>query len=79
MEQNLFGKYEIELPNDLFSNWVYGAGIPDDIPKPNSERFRNVEQSIANWLNTENIDTLKTQDWSTHEFLHFFHQLPRFD
>jgi len=76
MEQNLFGKYEIELPNDLFSNWVYGAGIPDDIPKPNSERFRNVEQSIANWLNTENIDTLKTQDWSTHEFLHFFHQLP---
>lgn len=76
MEQNLFGKNDIELPKDLFSNWVYGAGIPNDLPKPNSERFRNVEQSIANWLKTENIDTLKTQYWSTHEFLHFFHQLP---
>ncbi|ADR22623.1 aminopeptidase [Marivirga tractuosa] len=76
MEQNLFAKKGIELPKDLFSNWIYSAGIPDDLPKPNSERFRNVEQSIANWLNTESIDTLKTQDWSTHEFLHFFHQLP---
>lgn len=76
LEQNLFAKNGIELPKELFSNWVYGVGIPDDIPKPNSERFRNVENSIANWLNTGNIDTLKTQDWSTHEFLHFFHQLP---
>ena len=31
---------------------------------------------MAKWLNTENIDTLKTESWSTHEFLHFFHQLP---
>ncbi len=76
MEQNLFGKNDIELPKDLFSNWVYGAGIPDNLPEPNSERFRKVENSIAKWLNTGNIDTLKTQDWSTHEFLHFFHQMP---
>ncbi len=76
MEQNLFGKKDIELPKDLFSNWVYGAGIPDEIPKPNSERFRYVEHSIKNWLNSGNIDTLNTQDWSTHEFLHFFHQMP---
>ncbi|HET8858769.1 M1 family metallopeptidase [Marivirga sp.] len=76
MEQNLFGKHNIPMPKDLFSNWVYGSGIPENLPKPNSERFRNVEQSIAKWLNTENIDTLKCQDWSTHEFLHFFHQLP---
>jgi len=76
MEQNLFGKNRIEIPKDLFSNWVYGAGIPKDLPKPNSEKFRIVEESMAKWLNTENIDTLKTESWSTHEFLHFFHQLP---
>lgn len=75
-EQNLFGKYGVKLPQDLFSEWVYGPGIPDDLPKPNSEKFRKVEQSIAKWLNTGNIDTLNSQDWSTHEFLHFFHQLP---
>ncbi len=76
MEQNLFGKNNIELPKDLFSNWVYGAGIPDDLPRPKSDKFINVKESIAIWLNTGNIDTLNTLEWSTHEFLHFFHQLP---
>jgi hypothetical protein len=76
LEQNLFGKYSIEIPKDLFSNWVYGSGIPDNLPKPNSERFKKVEHSVKKWLSTGNIDTLQEQNWSTHEFLHFFHQLP---
>jgi len=76
LEQNLFGLYNIELPEDLFSNWVYGAGIPDNLPAPNSDKFKKVEQSIEMWLESGNVDTLKTQGWSTHEYLHFFHQLP---
>jgi aminopeptidase N len=76
LEQNLFGVNELEIPSNLFSNWVYSAGLPDNLPKPNSERFKKVEESIANWLTTENIDTLNTENWSTHEYLHFFHELP---
>ncbi|WP_375579625.1 M1 family metallopeptidase [Marivirga tractuosa] len=76
IEQYLFAKNEIELPKGLFANWVYGSGLPDNLPKPNSDRFKNVSQSIEKWLNSGNIDTLKTQNWSTHEYLHFFHQLP---
>jgi len=76
LEQNLFGAYEVELPEDLFSNWVYGPSIPENLPKPSSDRFKKVEQSIKTWLQSGNIDTLKFQSWSTHEYLHFFHQLP---
>jgi aminopeptidase N len=76
LEQNLFGANELKLPEDLFSNWVYGSGIPENLPAPKSDRFKKVEQSIGNWLESGNIDTLKTQTWSTHEYLHFFHQLP---
>ncbi|WKV13071.1 M1 family metallopeptidase [Marivirga harenae] len=76
LEQNLFGKNEIVVPKKLFSDWVYGAGIPTSIPKPYSNRFKSVEESVQRWLDTGNIDTLNTEDWSTHEFLHFFHQLP---
>ncbi|WP_340152776.1 M1 family metallopeptidase [uncultured Marivirga sp.] len=76
LEQNLFGKNEIVVPKKLFSDWVYGAGIPTSIPKPYSNRFKSVEESVQRWLDTGNIDTLNAEDWSTHEFLHFFHQLP---
>lgn len=76
LEQNLFGKYDKEFPSELASDWVYGPGIPDNLPVPESDRFMKVEQSSADWLNSGNIDTLDTQDWSTHEYLHFFHQLP---
>jgi aminopeptidase N len=76
MEQYLFGKNDIELPKDLFSNWVYSSGLPENLPRPSSDRFKKVEESSDTWLNTGNIDTLKTAKWSTHEYLHFFHQLP---
>ncbi|WKK86769.2 M1 family metallopeptidase [Marivirga arenosa] len=76
LEQNLFGKNDIKMPEDLLQNWVYESGIPQDIPAPNSQRFLAVNNAIQNWLSTENIDTLQTSKWSTHEFLHFFHQLP---
>jgi aminopeptidase N len=75
-EHYLFGKYKIEPPKDLFSNWIYGRGLPENLPKPSSVRFKNVEQSIKTWLTTGNIDTLQTANWTTHEYLHFFHQLP---
>jgi len=76
MEQYLFGKNDIELPKDLFSNWVYSSGLPENLPRAISDRFKEVEESIKLWLNTGNIDTLKTASWSTHEYLHFFHELP---
>jgi hypothetical protein len=76
MEQYLFGKNDIELPKDLFSNWVYSSGLPENLPRPSSDRFKKVEESSDTWLNTGNIDTLKTANWSTHEYLHFFHELP---
>jgi leukotriene-A4 hydrolase len=76
LEQNLFAVNQLEIPKNLFSDWVYGAGLPDNLLKPSSKRFKAVEESMNMWLNTGNIDTLNTEKWSTHEFLHFFHQLP---
>jgi hypothetical protein len=76
LEQHLFGANELELPKDFFAQWVYGPGLPKNLPKPHSGRFQKVERSLENWLLSGNIDTLKTEQWSTHEYLHFFHQLP---
>ena len=57
--------------------WVFDSGIPKNCPKINSLRFKNVESSVATFLDGE-AQELKviSEKWSTHEWLHFLKHLP---
>ena len=58
--------------------WVFESGIPENCPKVNSLRFKNVERSVATFLDG-GAQELKiiSEKWSTHEWLHFLKHLPK--
>ena len=57
--------------------WVFDSGIPENCPKVNSLRFKNVESSVATFIDG-GAQELKiiSEKWSTHEWLHFLKHLP---
>lgn len=67
--------YSVEIPNDLFQEWIYTEGLPASCPVPGSKRFDNVEKILGAWKKT-GLDTSATRDFSTHEWLHFLKNLP---
>lgn len=77
-----FLKYlEQELLTDSVNidvqEWVYGTGLPDDIVVPGSDRFIKVEASLNAWINGEiELNSIPTEQWTTHEWLHFIRRLP---
>ncbi|QNL21543.1 M1 family metallopeptidase [Hyphobacterium sp. CCMP332] len=56
--------------------WVYQAGIPDNIPIPESNRFELVDTEIEKWKSGIAASKLDTSEWTTHEWLHFLRALP---
>lgn len=58
---------------DKVNEWLHEPGLPDDAPKPTSDAFAKVEQQMQHWLKGAQ---LKTDAWTTHEWLHFINNLP---
>ncbi|GGF06784.1 M1 family metallopeptidase [Hymenobacter cavernae] len=57
--------------------WINGPGIPAVAPPVSSERFAAVEEALAKWQHGTPTADLGTADWSSHEWLHFLHGLPK--
>jgi leukotriene-A4 hydrolase len=64
------GKIQLE-------KWVYGPGIPENIPLGTPKRFEQVEAALASWQAGTPAKELNTAAWSTHEWLHFLRKLPK--
>ena len=57
--------------------WVFEPGIPENCPIVKSLRFKNVETSVATFLENGAEELKESSDvWSTHEWLHFLKHLP---
>ncbi len=56
--------------------WVYGMGIPDNLPVPESDRFARVEEAVNGWIAGKSASELGSDSWTSHEWLHFIHSLP---
>jgi len=81
-------KFLAELDRELLQNhpkwkekirveeWVFESGLPDNCPKVTSEKFAVVEENLQNWLEGAKVSTLKTENWSSSEWLHFVRSLP---
>ena len=73
LEKNLLEKYNVEANID---EWIYGPGLPENLPLPTSERFAAVDQAAAKFKAGTAPGKLATEEWTTHEWLHFLRQLP---
>ena len=73
LKKNLLEKYNVEANID---EWIYGPGLPDNLPLPTSERFAAVDQAAASFKAGAEPGQLDTEEWTTHEWLHFLRQLP---
>lgn len=69
-------KFKILLTDTLFDKWIFAVGLPEDCPKPQSLAFEKVDQALNSWLTTSELASNITQQWTTHEWLHFLNNLP---
>ena len=69
---------EAQADSLRIDDWVYGVGIPDNIPEVNSNRFQLVDKALSAYNESGNLPAKKTTDnWTTHEWLHFINHLPK--
>lgn len=73
LNENLIDKYQLDVNID---EWIYGPGIPENIPLPESGRFAQVDAQVEALESGSKPQALETSGWTTHEWLHFIRHLP---
>ena len=57
--------------------WIYKPGLPKNAPEPKSDAFAKVEKQTSNYMNGKiTAKEIKTENWTTQEWLHFLKTLP---
>jgi len=75
MNETLFKPGEAEKVN--VQAWVFGPGLPGNVPPVKSEAFEAVDAQVARWTKGDAAAGLTTREWSTQEWLHFLRALPQ--
>jgi aminopeptidase N len=55
--------------------WIYGPGLPKDVPVLVDDRFAVLSQRATDWAGGKGA--LPAEAWSFHEFMHFLRALPQ--
>jgi len=77
LNRNLLDKDPQAKAKIQLETWVYGAGIPDNCPEVNSSKFKAVDRAIQSFNRGYPLHTIDSENWSSHEWLHFLRQLPQ--
>lgn len=76
LDSNLLKTDTVKRKKLRVDEWVFSPGLPDNCVKVKSRRLQRVQSSLKAWEDgVLEIDELKTDDWSTHEWLYFLRQL----
>lgn len=76
LESNLLGD-DAELTAKVDAQtWIYGPGLPANLPVVESQSFAQVDGEIAAWSGGRAAAALDTGEWTTHQWLHFLRGLP---
>ncbi len=76
LEEELLSQNEAWQDSLNIKAWVYGPGVPANVPLAQSRRFEQVEKVLTACRAGEEPAKLPTESWTTHEFLHFIRHLP---
>src|SRR5690554_6736955 len=78
LNENLLDQNEAWKEAIRVEDWVYGSGKPENYPYVKNSRFEQVDSQVHAFMEEGAAATdLETKTWSTHEWLHFFDELPR--
>lgn len=77
MDSILFQGDTIRRNKLMVRQWIYEPGLPANCPKINPERFEAVDKQREKYETIGKADELKTEDWTTHEWLQFLRKLKR--
>ncbi len=78
IEKELINKHPGKVDMKKVDEWMYAQGLPADAPQPHSPRFDHVLRESAVFLAGKRMASgLKTQGWSTQEWLFFLDHLPK--
>jgi len=72
-------KQKPELEGEInIDAWVYGPGIPTNVPRADRERFNRVDSVLTAFATGSSPADFKpqTRNWSSHEWLYFLRGLP---
>jgi leukotriene-A4 hydrolase len=69
LKENYLKKYNVTANVD---EWVFGPGLPANLPKPVSSKLANAEKAAQNIANA----LPDTTGWTPHEWVHFVRSLP---
>ncbi|HYG40300.1 MAG TPA: M1 family metallopeptidase [Cytophagales bacterium] len=56
--------------------WIYEPGLPKSHPELTSSKFEIIKKQSQNWIKTQEIKSLNTSNWSSHEWVYFINNLP---
>jgi aminopeptidase N len=74
LKKNLIEKQHINIYLDELEEWIYQSGLPDNLPVPVSSKLELVDTALSSWTNNSTLPN--TEQWSTHEWLHFIRNIP---
>lgn len=73
LDANLLEKNQISFNTD---EWINQPGIPENHAVVTSEKFRNVEQVLQEFIATDTFNKEATTDWTPQEWVHFIRNFP---
>ncbi|MAJ98013.1 MAG: aminopeptidase [Flavobacteriales bacterium] len=76
LTNNLIKDGDIAINEIQIDKWIYGPGIPDNCPQVKSSKFNKVIQIVDQFNNGFKIEKIKSNNWSSHEWLYFLRNLP---
>ncbi|MDB4533980.1 M1 family metallopeptidase [Vicingaceae bacterium] len=73
LNTNLLDKNNINFNTD---EWIYKPGVPENAAIIQSDAFSAAENILANFMKTNEIDTVLTNQWTPQESVHFVRNFP---
>lgn len=77
MKQELFAADEAKYGELKVDEWIYGPGLPSNLPAARSTRFEEVDTQIAAFVQGTPARELETAGWTTNEWQRFLDNLPQ--
>ncbi len=76
LNEELLKPNNIEVSDQTYHAWIFEPGLPESMPAVDSERFNAVDAQLEAWKDGTAASQLQTEEWSSHEWLHFIRNLP---
>jgi hypothetical protein len=77
LKANLLNGDETLAQQLQIQDWIYGAGLPANVPEPRSEAFEPVDQAVQALAAGTPASQIATTGWTTHHWIHFLESLPK--